>query len=70
MRERKQRMFLVCRWMWGRLGSRTSVCVLAGMGEGPFSPPRVLQALLGELGPVPGALLLEVESGAQAKIIA
>jgi len=41
----------------------TSVRVVTGNEEGPFSAPKALQAPLGELGPDPGALLLAVDSG-------
>lgn len=41
----------------------TSVRVVTGSEEGPFSAPKALQAPLGELGPDPGALLLAVDSG-------
>lgn len=40
----------------------TSVLVVVGREEGPFSAPRALEAPMGELGPEPGALLVGVES--------
>lgn len=41
---------------------RTSVLVVVGREEGPFSAPKALEAPMGELGPEPGALLVGVES--------
>lgn len=41
---------------------RTSVFVVVGREEGPFSAPKALEAPMGELGPEPGALLVGVES--------
>lgn len=40
----------------------TSVFVVVGREEGPFSAPKALEAPMGELGPEPGALLVGVES--------
>lgn len=40
----------------------TSVFVVVGRDEGPFSAPTALEAPMGELGPEPGALLVGVES--------
>lgn len=40
----------------------TSVFVVVGRDEGPFSAPKALEAPMGELGPEPGALLVGVES--------
>lgn len=40
----------------------TSVFVVVGKEEGPFSAPKALEAPMGELGPEPGALLVGVES--------
>ena len=40
----------------------TSVFVVVGREEGPFSAPSALEAPIGELGPEPGALLVGVES--------
>lgn len=40
----------------------TSVFVVVGSEEGPFSAPKALEAPMGELGPEPGALLVGVES--------
>lgn len=40
----------------------TSVFVVVGRDEGPFSAPKALEAPMGELGPDPGALLVGVES--------
>lgn len=36
--------------------------MVVGRDEGPFSPPKALEAPIGELGPEPGALLVGVES--------
>ncbi len=40
----------------------TSVFVVVGREEGPFSAPKALEAPMGELGPEPGALLVGVDS--------
>lgn len=40
----------------------TSVFVVVGREEGPFSAPKALEAPMGELGPEPGALFVGVES--------
>lgn len=40
----------------------TSVFVVVGREEGPFSAPKALEAPMGELGPDPGALLVGAES--------
>lgn len=43
-------------------GEHTSVFVVVGRDEGPFSAPKALEAPMGELGPEPGALLVGVQS--------
>lgn len=49
---------------WNNLGceGHLSVFVVVGREEGPFSPPKALEAPMGELGPEPGAPLVGVES--------
>ena len=42
--------------------THTSVFVVVGREEGPFSAPKALEAPMGELGPDPGALLVGAES--------
>lgn len=42
--------------------NHTSVFVVVGREEGPFSVPKALEAPIGELGPEPGALLVGVHS--------
>lgn len=49
-------------------GVRTSVLVVVGREEGPFSAPKALEAPMGELGPEPGALLVGVESVYNIKV--
>lgn len=46
----------------------TSVLVVVGREEGPFSAPKALEAPMGELGPEPGALLVGVESVNNIKV--
>lgn len=46
---------------------RTSVLVVVGREEGPFSAPKALEAPMGELGPEPGALFVGVESAHNIK---
>lgn len=48
-------------------GIRTSVLVVVGREEGPFSAPKAMEAPMGELGPEPGALLVGVESAHNMK---
>lgn len=45
-----------------QLYTLTSVFVVVGKEEGPFSAPKALEAPMGELGPEPGALLVGAES--------
>lgn len=44
------------------ISTHTSVFVVVGREEGPFSAPKALEAPMGELGLEPGALLVGVES--------
>lgn len=46
----------------------TSVFVVVGREEGPFSAPKALEAPMGELGPEPGALLVGAESVTQQRV--